>query len=188
MVDEHLSNHGNGHLGAQELLPLPRRRRTRKSSPSQPATSPSTTNTPAPRRGGRRYPRRALSPPGGAAARALPGLALLPGPAPLPPPPRLPAAASRSRRPSSFPAADRGQAADSRGRLPAASPSFLSSSAAAHYYKKSFARPFQNSLGGRQPFEPPRLMLRINGGGYFLLTKAVRKKLSRKIDLWRQAT
>ena len=45
MVDEHLGNHGNGHLGAQELLPLPRRRRTRKSSPPQPATSPTTTNT-----------------------------------------------------------------------------------------------------------------------------------------------
>jgi hypothetical protein len=62
----------------------------------------------------------------GAAARAIPDLALHPVPAPLPPPPQLRAAASCSRHPSSFPTANGGEAASvigSRGCTPAASPS-----------------------------------------------------------------
>jgi hypothetical protein len=31
------------------------------------------------------------------------------------------------------------------------------------------------ALGGGQHFQPPRLMVGINRGGHFLLTKAVRK-------------
>jgi hypothetical protein len=46
--------------------------------------------------------------------------------------------------------------------------------------KKSFARRFEIFFGGRQHFQPPRLMSRINRDGY--------KKPSRKIDLRRRAS
>jgi hypothetical protein len=36
-----------------------------------------------------------------------------------------------------------------------------------HYYRKTYARHFENSLRGGQAFEPPRLMPGINRGGHF---------------------
>ena len=50
-----------------------------------------------------------------------------------------------------------------------------------HYYKKYFARRFEISLRGGQHFQPPRLMVGINRGGHFLLTKAV-MRTPHKID------
>ena len=44
-----------------------------------------------------------------------------------------------------------------------------------HYYKKKLNVIFKKTLGGRQKFQPPRLMPQINRGGHFLLTEAVTK-------------
>jgi hypothetical protein len=44
-----------------------------------------------------------------------------------------------------------------------------------HYYKKYFARRLGIIFGGGHHFQPPRLMPRINRGGCFLLTEAVKK-------------
>ena len=36
-----------------------------------------------------------------------------------------------------------------------------------HYYRKDYARCFENDVGGGRAFQPPRLMPGINRGGHF---------------------